>query len=239
MVTVGVLYVYVIGACVGWRWITVSCIAVIVIWSFLMLFVPETPTYLLGKKNYDGARDALQFLRGHPYVEEELAEIQDSVEESTRTKASAKDLTKPQNLKPLLISILLMFGQQFSGMNAIMFYGVKIFEAAHTQMNSFVENIIMGVVQVQNLQKCLSFLSNIYIYPCAFVYVPTIFICTLFTGCGNICWGFNSRSLWPTMLIDIFRCHHGLVHQRLGSLFLHTTLSGGSSRFQYPIYTTA
>ena len=70
MVTVGVLYVYVIGACVGWRWITVSCIAVIVIWSFLMLFVPETPTYLLGKKNYDGARDALQFLRGHPYVED-------------------------------------------------------------------------------------------------------------------------------------------------------------------------
>ena len=153
MVTIGVLYVYVIGTFIGWRWITVSCIAVVVVWSILMLFIPETPTFLLGEKKYDGARYALEFLRGHPYVETELAEIQESVEDSTRTKATAKDLAKPQNLKPLLISILLMFGQQFSGMNAIMFYGVKIFEAAHTHMNSFVENIIMGIVQVSNLHR--------------------------------------------------------------------------------------
>merc|ERR1711894_454023 len=61
---------------------------------------------------------------------------------------TAKDLLKPQNLKPLLISILLMFGQQFSGMNAIMFYGVTIFKAANTKMDSFLENIIMAIVQV-------------------------------------------------------------------------------------------
>ena len=38
-----------------------------------------------------------------------------------------------KNRKPLLISVLLMFGQQFSGMNAIMFYGVTIFKAASVE----------------------------------------------------------------------------------------------------------
>ena len=151
MVTVGILYVAVIGTFVGWKWITVACIAIIVAWAFFMLFIPETPTFLLSEKNYDGARSALEFLRGHPYVETELSEIQESIEESTRKKAVASDLLKSQNLKPLLISLLLMFGQQFSGMNAIMFYSVKIFDAAKTNLNSFVENVILGIVQVSSI----------------------------------------------------------------------------------------
>ena len=150
MVTFGILHVDIIGTFLGWKWITVGCMAIIVFWAVLMLFIPETPFYLLTEKKYDAARSSLEFLRGNAYIENELAEIQDSVEESARTKATAKDLAKPQNLKPLLISVLLMFGQQFSGMNAIMFYGVTIFEAAKTNMSSFVENIIMAVVQVSS-----------------------------------------------------------------------------------------
>ena len=58
-----------------------------------------------------------------------------------------------------MISILLMFGQQFSGMNAIMFYGVNIFEVAHTNLNSFVENIIMAIVQVFQTRSYKFFLN--------------------------------------------------------------------------------
>ena len=149
MVTFGILHVDVLGAVVGWKWITVGCLGVIVFWAVLMLFIPETPHYLLTERKYEAARTSLEFLRGHAYIENELAEIQESVEDSARTRATASDLLKPQNLKPLLISILLMFGQQFSGMNAIMFYGVSIFEAAHTSLDSFLENIIMAIVQVR------------------------------------------------------------------------------------------
>ena len=113
-----------------------------------MLFIPETPLHLLTEKNFDAARVSLQFLRGKNYVEKELEGIQDMVEDCKRKKGALTDLTKPQNLKPLLISILIMFGQQFSGINAIMFYGVTIFEAAQTRLNSFVESIIMTGMQV-------------------------------------------------------------------------------------------
>ena len=38
-----------------------------------------------------------------------------------------KELFKPAYLKPMGISIGLMFFQQFSGINAVMFYSVSIF----------------------------------------------------------------------------------------------------------------
>jgi hypothetical protein len=42
-----------------------------------------------------------------------------------------------------------MFGQQFSGINAVLFFSVTIFEAAHTTLNSFVESIIVAGTQVR------------------------------------------------------------------------------------------
>ncbi len=129
--------------------------------------VPESPSYSLSKKNYDAAREAMQFLRGHPYIETELSEIQQSMEEaaskSFKVQNKSKiqifvqlqiprlqiaDIIEPTNLKPLVIALMCMVGQQLSGVNAVIFFSVNIFEAAHTPLNSFVENIIIGATQV-------------------------------------------------------------------------------------------
>lgn len=149
MVTVGVLYVDVTGSLMGWRWISVSCIAVVLLWSFLMLFIPETPAYLLTRKKYDAARASMEQLRGHHRIVNELTSIQESLEKSATRQASFADLIKPENLKPLLLTLIIMFGQQTSGINAVLFYSVSIFESAKTPLNSYVENIIIGVAQVR------------------------------------------------------------------------------------------
>jgi MFS family permease len=52
------------------------------------------------------------------------------------------------NLKPLAITLMLMVGRRLSGVNAILYFSVSIFESAHTSLNSFVENIILGLVMV-------------------------------------------------------------------------------------------
>jgi hypothetical protein len=59
--------------------------------------------YLLTKRDFDGARDSLSQLRGHPYIETELSEIQETLDRNLGRKVNFVDLAKPQNLKPLLI----------------------------------------------------------------------------------------------------------------------------------------
>ena len=81
-VTIGILYVGVVGAFASWRWLSVACIGMCLVWGILLLMIPESPSYSLSKKNYDAAREAMQFLRGHPYIETELSEIQHSMEEA-------------------------------------------------------------------------------------------------------------------------------------------------------------
>ena len=147
-VTLGILYVAGVGSGTSWRWLGVSCIASIGVWIVMMLIIPESPTHLLHQRDFEGGRQAMQFLRGSIYVETELAEIQDAIEEAAFKSATLKDLKKPENYKPLLIALLLMFGQQFSGINAVIFNSVTIFEAAKTPMNSYLENIVLAVIQV-------------------------------------------------------------------------------------------
>jgi hypothetical protein len=60
----------------------VAGIALCLVWGLLLLWTPESPAYLLTQKDFDGARRAMVFLRGHSYIETELAEVQRSIEEA-------------------------------------------------------------------------------------------------------------------------------------------------------------
>ena len=149
MVTIGVLEVIVVGVCGSWRWTTISCLAICLLWIGCLFFVPETPVYYLTKKKYREARESLEWLRGTDNVEEEFELIVKGLDESAQAgSAGPLDLFKHGNLAPFVISMWLMLGQQFSGMNAVMFYAVSIFEDTGSSMNSNVENIIIGLVQV-------------------------------------------------------------------------------------------
>jgi len=148
-VTVGVLWTSVIGAAVTWRWLSVSVIVFDVLWVILVVIIPNSPTYLLSKQQFEGARSALQKLRGTERIEAELSEAQNNVLEAARgASGGVRDLLKTETLKPLSISVFLMFGQQFSGVNAVIFYAVDIFKAAGSSISPFVENVILNIVQV-------------------------------------------------------------------------------------------
>jgi len=148
MVTIGVMLVYVLGVSGSWRWISISCIIMVVVWMILLVFVPETPAHYIGQKRYREARESLEWLRGTIHVDQEYEDILRSVEESANLSAGLTDLVSSTNLAPFIISLWLMLGQQFSGMNAVMFYSGKIFEQAGSSLNDNVENIIVGAVQI-------------------------------------------------------------------------------------------
>ncbi|XP_054576455.1 solute carrier family 2, facilitated glucose transporter member 5 isoform X2 [Eptesicus fuscus] len=99
----------------------------------LLPFFPESPRYLLvQKKNQAAARKALRRVRGWDYVEDEMEEIQLEAEaEKAAGFISVVKLFRIRSLRWQLISIIvLMGGQQLSGVNAIYYYADQIYENA-------------------------------------------------------------------------------------------------------------
>jgi len=70
------------------------------------------------------------------------------VEDSEGRSAGFKDLLSTHNLMPLIISLYLMLGQQLSGMNAVMFNVVDIFQSAGSSFSASTASIIVAAVQV-------------------------------------------------------------------------------------------
>lgn len=69
--------------------------------------------------------------------------------EASGGSATIGDLfTVPTNRRGFTISLMLMFFQQFSGINAVIFYTVLIFKSAGSTMDADLSAIIVGVVQV-------------------------------------------------------------------------------------------
>lgn len=104
----------------------------------------------------------MSVLRGEEYDPgEELNEMQRAVEENAGKKTTIKDmLQSPPTRKAMLASFGMMFFQQASGINAVIFYTVMIFEAAGSSLAPEVASIVVAFVQV-----CYRFRSLFYDLP--------------------------------------------------------------------------
>jgi facilitated trehalose transporter len=96
----------------------------------------------------------LQKLRGSAcYIEDELRGMQTAIErqqqESTSTMQALRSIASDKGArKALIVGLGLMLFQQLSGINAVIFYTVIIFDAAGSTLSPSVATIIVGVVQV-------------------------------------------------------------------------------------------
>ena len=78
--------------------------------------------------------------------------MQAEAETNASRKSSVFDLIRtPASRKAVLASFGMMAFQQLSGVNAVIFYTVTIFEAAGSDMNPDLAAIIVGLVQVCSL----------------------------------------------------------------------------------------
>lgn len=92
---------------------------------------------------------SLKWLWGNKCNSRAAIQILQSDLESSSGKASLGDLVKVRaNRTALTICLSLMFFQQVSGINAIIFYTVPIFKSAGSNIDASICAIIVGVVQV-------------------------------------------------------------------------------------------
>ncbi|XP_076751374.1 trehalose transporter 1 isoform X2 [Xylocopa sonorina] len=145
----GILICFVAGMYLDWRNLALLGASLPVPFMILMFTIPETPRWYISKGKTKRARKSLQWLRGKGTdITDELTAVEKLHVESERnvSQGAFMLLFKKGHLKPFLISLGLMFFQQLSGINAVIFYTVQIFKDAGSSIDENLSTIIVGIV---------------------------------------------------------------------------------------------
>ncbi|XP_063237664.1 facilitated trehalose transporter Tret1-2 homolog isoform X2 [Bacillus rossius redtenbacheri] len=152
MFTCGILFVYVLGAvpAVSVFALNMACAAVPVLFGLIFVFMPESPVYYVKKGCGNKARRSLRWLRGKHYdPEPELQEIQDVVDLIASEKLSFSEAFKTRAARKALgVCLGLMFFQQLSGVNTVIFYVSFIFKSAGSAVQPATATVAVGVILV-------------------------------------------------------------------------------------------
>ncbi|XP_066993707.2 facilitated trehalose transporter Tret1 [Anabrus simplex] len=166
MLAVGILWSYVIGAFVSYVWFSVISCLLPIFFFLAFVWMPESPVYLLAKGEITKAEKSLLWLRGAASykqydLEAEIHEIQKLLSDSSSNvpgvKKSITTLTKeflasltpgtPTSKACIAVFGLMMF-MQLSGIDAILFYTVDIFQEAGSSLSPVLSTVIAGIIQV-------------------------------------------------------------------------------------------
>lgn len=161
-VCVGLITSSVMGLGLGWRLMSAVLEIFPVIAVFGLIFVPESPYYLLKKGLRNDAINSLRWLRGNEFdVELEISELEISVENDMAVDSKASDLLRPWAYRPIIVALLLMIFQQVSGINAVLFNAVDIFIFAGSTIEPLVANILINVIQLVVALLCSAFIERL------------------------------------------------------------------------------
>ncbi|KAJ9586111.1 hypothetical protein L9F63_020248 [Diploptera punctata] len=150
---IGAIIEYCIIPYISYTLVGIISIIFPIISFFLLIFVPESPYFLIYTGKEAEAERSLMKLRGQNEVQkiqEELSTIKGAAEESKNVKAAPiKDVFVIRgNRRGFIIVIVLVGLQQFSGELAVMSYTTQIFENSSTSLNADMSVIILGIVQM-------------------------------------------------------------------------------------------
>lgn len=110
----------------GWRWMFATGIAPAVVFSALLVFIPESPRWLLEAQREDRARDILQRVAGTAFADAELAGIKAAL---SRESGSWRELFSKDLRRPLLLGTMLAILQQVTGINVFLYFGATLFRS--------------------------------------------------------------------------------------------------------------
>lgn len=224
----------------AWRWMLGVEAFPAIIYTLLVLKLPKSPRWLISKSKVEEAKTVLAFVNNNDEIDNLVTEL------------SSNDLEGDNNetifIKkyrfPLTLAFLIAFFNQFSGINAFLYYAPRIFEEAglgeETSLLSSigigVTNLIftlLGVFLIDRLgRKQLMYIGSIgYIFSLSMVTVAFfmnwtgiavpiflfIFIAAHAIGQGAVIWVFISE-IFPNHLRASGQAFGSSVHWLLAAL---------------------
>jgi SP family galactose:H+ symporter-like MFS transporter len=146
MITIGIVCSYAADYALAgarqWRWMFGLAAIPAAILLLGLFFVPESPRWFMRRGARARAREVLARIRRPSEVDEELAEIEASLEQQ---KGTWRELWSPSLRPALAIGIALAVFQQFTGINTVIYYAPTIFQLAGLRSNSAAILATVGV----------------------------------------------------------------------------------------------
>jgi sugar porter (SP) family MFS transporter len=140
-------FLYRIHGVDNWRYMLGIMAIPSAVFLVFLLFVPESPRWLVQNNRRDRAFKVLSRVSGEETARNELQEIIESLEKTVVRKFS--ELFKGRMRKVMMIGILLAVFQQVTGINVIMYYAPAIFKSTGLGNESALfQTMIMGLVNL-------------------------------------------------------------------------------------------
>lgn len=133
-----------------WQWMFWMEIIPAVIFFFSLLFIPESPRYLVAAGRPDEAIKVLASISHPNDAASKVAEIQATLEKDRKPRLSDILNKVTGKLHPIVwIGLVLSVLQQFTGINVVMYYGAILWQAAgFTESDALLQNVIIGAVNI-------------------------------------------------------------------------------------------
>uniref|UniRef100_A0A182QI46 Major facilitator superfamily (MFS) profile domain-containing protein n=1 Tax=Anopheles farauti TaxID=69004 RepID=A0A182QI46_9DIPT len=167
---IGMLLVYSLGYMFkeDWRYVCTICGVFTGVSLITVIPLPESPSWLVGKKRLLEAERYLKVIRAikednHPEIKAEIKSLEDNLARfrSSETKKSSKivQLKKPEVYKPLSIMCIFFLFQQFSGIFVIIVYAASFSVEAGVAIDPFLSAVLVGLTRVVTT-ILMSFISD-------------------------------------------------------------------------------
>lgn len=156
---------YLIGQLVGgessWRLMLGIQAVPSFLFFVLLRFVPETPRWLILKKNkLDAARAVLKIINPYDYESELQAIVENNREEHVAT--SSDSLLSKKYRFPIFLAVCFAMFNQVSGINAIIYYAPRIFEMTGLgRQSSLLSTAGIGIVNFTFTLIAINFIDKI------------------------------------------------------------------------------
>jgi sugar porter (SP) family MFS transporter len=146
-IVISYLVDYVFAGAQAWRWMFALAAIPAAAFGVGLMFIPDSPRWLVGKGRTDEARSVLKRLRAPENVESELIKIKHG---AAQQKAHWSELFNPNLRAPMIVGIGLAVAQQVTGINTVIYYAPTIFKAAGMSSASvaILASVGVGIVNV-------------------------------------------------------------------------------------------
>ena len=138
------------GGIAAWRWMYLMQAIPAAIFLVALIFIPESPRYLVSKGRDESAENVLAKLFGSSTARAKLDEIRLTFSEDHRPRFSDLKGNGFLGIRPIVwAGIMLAVFQQLVGINVIFYYGETLWKLAGvSEAAALQRNIISGVVSI-------------------------------------------------------------------------------------------